>query len=114
MASGGIRTADDVAKAIALGADGAVLGTTELVAFGCTRCSNCERGRGCPFGLTTTDPELSQLVDPDWGAQRLSNLYESFRRQLEDILRRVGLKSIRELRGRTDLLVYRRQTGARP
>jgi len=112
MASGGIRTADDVAKAIALGADGAVLGTTELVAFGCTRCSNCERGRGCPFGLTTTDPELSQLVDPDWGAQRLSNLYESFRRQLEDILRRVGLKSIRDLRGRTDLLVYRRQTGA--
>ncbi len=67
MASGGIRTADDLAKAIALGADGGVLGTTELVALGCTRCGNCERGRGCPFGLTTTDPELSQLVEPDWG-----------------------------------------------
>jgi glutamate synthase domain-containing protein 2 len=107
MASGGIRTAYDLAKAIALGTDGAVLGTTELVALGCTRCSNCERGRGCPFGLTTTDPELSQLVDPDWGAQRLNNLYHSFALQLREILRRLGLRSIRDLRGRTDLLLYR-------
>ncbi len=107
MASGGVRTACDIAKAIALGADGCVLGTVELVALGCTRCSNCERGRGCPFGLTTTDPELSQLVDPDWGAERVSNLYRSLQFQLRGILGRLGLGSIRELRGRTDLLVYR-------
>ncbi len=107
MASGGIRTADDVAKAIALGADGVVLGTTELVALGCTRCANCERGRGCPFGLTTTDPELSRLVEPEWGAERISNLYASMQQRLREILRRLGLGSIRELRGRTDLLVYR-------
>ncbi len=113
MASGGIRTAYDVAKAIALGADGAVLGTTELVALGCTRCSNCERGRGCPFGLTTTDPELSQLVEIDWGAERLSNLYRSFQLQLADLLRRLGLTSIRDLVGRTDLLIYRGHAGAR-
>jgi glutamate synthase domain-containing protein 2 len=109
MASGGIRTAYDIAKAIALGADGAILGTAELVAIGCTRCSNCERGRGCPFGLTTTDPELSQLIDVDWGAERIGNLYRSFSGQLQEILRRLGLKSIRELRGRTDLLRYRRK-----
>ncbi len=106
MASGGIRTAYDMAKAIALGADGCILGTVELVALGCTRCANCERGRGCPFGLTTTDPELSQLVDPDWGAERISNLYGSFAMQLKDILRKLGLKSIQELRGRKDLLKY--------
>jgi glutamate synthase domain-containing protein 2 len=108
MASGGIRTADDLAKAIALGADGCVLGTSELVALGCTRCSNCERGRGCPFGLTTTDPELSLLVDPSWGAERLSNLYASFQLQLKEILRRLGMSSVRELRGRTDVLKYQR------
>ena len=106
MASGGIRTADDIAKAIALGADGCVIGTAELVALGCTRCSNCEKGRGCPFGLTTTDDEFTQLVDPHWGAQRLINLYTSFGRQLEEILRKLGLRSIRDLRGRIDLLKY--------
>ncbi len=107
MASGGIRTADDIAKIIALGADGVILGTAELVAMGCTRCSNCERGRGCPYGLTTTDPELSRFVDPEWGAERLGNLDRSFKARLEEILRGVGLASVRELRGRTDLLVYR-------
>jgi glutamate synthase domain-containing protein 2 len=106
MASGGIRTAWDIAKIIALGADGVILGTAELVAMGCTRCSNCERGRGCPYGLTTTDPELSRLLDPEWGAARLGNLYASFQAQLREILRRLGLGSVRELRGRTDLLVY--------
>jgi glutamate synthase domain-containing protein 2 len=108
MASGGIRSAYDIAKAIALGADGAVIGTSDLVAIGCTRCSNCERGRGCPFGLTTTDPELSLLIEPEWAAERISNLYASYAWQLRDILRRLGLKDIRDLRGRTDLLVYRR------
>lgn len=106
MASGGIRTAYDIAKAIALGADGCILGTVELVALGCTRCANCERGRGCPFGLTTTDHELTALVDPQWGAERISNLYASFAYQLKEILRKLGLKSIMELRGRQDLLEY--------
>jgi glutamate synthase domain-containing protein 2 len=111
MASGGIRTADDIAKIIALGADGCILGTSELVALGCTRCSNCERGRGCPFGLTTTDPQLSQLVDPDWGAGRIDRLYASYQMQLRDIVRRLGLRGVRELRGRVDLLNYRGKEG---
>jgi glutamate synthase domain-containing protein 2 len=107
MASGGVRTADDVAKAVALGADGVVLGTAELVALGCTRCRNCERGRGCPFGLTTTDPELSLLVDPSWGAERISNLYRAMQVRLRVILSRLGLPRLADLRGRTDLLRYR-------
>jgi glutamate synthase domain-containing protein 2 len=106
MASGGIRTAYDVAKAIALGADGCVIGTAELVAIGCTRLGSCEQGLGCPFGITTTDPERSKLVDAGSAWMRIVNLYSSWLRQLAGILRALGMKSMRELRGRTDVLVY--------
>jgi glutamate synthase domain-containing protein 2 len=106
MASGGIRTAYDVAKAIALGADGCVIGAAEAIAVGCTQCGNCERGRGCQVGITTTDPQLSQLIHPQWGAGRIVNLYQSWAKQWKTILASLGLRSIRELRGRTDLLLY--------
>jgi len=103
MASGGIRTAYDVAKAIALGADGVVIGTAELVALGCKRCENCERGRGCPSGIATTDPILMLSIDPERGAQRIINMYRSWRKQWCYILARLGLESIQELRPRGEV-----------
>jgi glutamate synthase domain-containing protein 2 len=119
LASGGIRTAFDIAKSIALGADGAIIGTSDLVALGCVRCGNCESGRGCPRGIATTDPELENgrgcprgiaTTDPElekqidylWGAQRITNLYASWQKQLKLLLSKLGLKDIKELRGRTD------------
>jgi glutamate synthase domain-containing protein 2/NAD-dependent dihydropyrimidine dehydrogenase PreA subunit len=106
MVSGGLRTSHDIAKAIALGADGVVIGTAELVALGCLRCSRCESGRGCPRGIATTDAELSETVNLEWGTQRILNLYAAWRKELVDILRRFGLRSVRELRGRSDLLMH--------
>ena len=107
IASGGIRSAWDIAKAIALGADGVVIGTAELVALECVRCGNCESGRGCPRGIATTDDELASAYEVSWGTRRLENLFHSYSVQLKEILRRIGLKSIRELVGKTDLLVHR-------
>jgi glutamate synthase domain-containing protein 2 len=106
MASGGVRTAYDIAKAIALGADGCVIGTADLIPLGCVRLGTCEREKGCPFGITTTDPELARQVDPVEGGRRIANLYASWRIQISEILERLRLQSARELRGRTDLLVY--------
>jgi glutamate synthase domain-containing protein 2 len=106
IASGGLRTAWDVAKAIALGADGAVICTSEMVALECIRCGNCESGRGCPRGIASTDEELSSMYDSDWGTQRLINLFYSWYVQIQEILWRLGLKSVRELVGRTDLLKH--------
>lgn len=106
IASGGLRTAHDIAKAIALGADGVVVGTSELVALGCIRCSRCESGRGCPRGIATTDAELAGHVDLEWGTQRIINLYTAWRKELVTILKQFGMGSITELRGRTDLLMH--------
>jgi len=104
IASGGIRNAMDVAKAIALGADGVVIGTAELVALECIRCGKCESGRGCARGIATTDSELRNMVSEEWAEQRIVNMYAAWRKQWCELLRGYGMQSIREMVGRTDLL----------
>lgn len=106
IAGGGIRTPYDVAKIIALGADGVCTGTADLVALECIRCHNCESGRGCARGIATTDEELMGLIEMDWGTQRIVNMFLAWREELVHILRRLGMRSIRELVGRTDCLVH--------
>jgi glutamate synthase domain-containing protein 2 len=106
IASGGIRNAYDAAKIIALGADGVCLGTADLVALECIRCHHCESGRGCARGIATTDGELTNLMDLEWGTQRIVNMYLAWRKQIVAILSRLGMRTITELVGRTDVLTH--------
>jgi len=106
IVSGGLRTPDDVMKSIALGADGVVIGTAELVALECVRCGNCERDRGCPIGIATSDPVLRELVNTEWASQRIINLYTAWIERMKTILRRFGFRSLNDLRGNTDCLIH--------
>lgn len=106
IAGGGVRTPHDVAKIIALGANGVCTGTADLVALECIRCHNCESGRGCARGIATTDAELMRLIQIDWGTQRIINMFMAWRKELIRILGRLGMKSVRDLVGRSDCLVH--------
>ncbi|MFC1580557.1 glutamate synthase-related protein [Thermodesulfobacteriota bacterium] len=106
IASGGIRTPHDLAKIVALGADGICTGTADLVALECIRCHNCESGRGCARGIATTDPELMELIDLEWGTQRIINLFLAWKKELSRILTRLGVKRLKDLVGQTDCLVH--------
>jgi glutamate synthase domain-containing protein 2 len=46
------------------------------------------------------------LIDLEWGTQRIINMFLAWRSELVRILRRLGMKSLRELVGRTDCLVH--------
>jgi glutamate synthase domain-containing protein 2/NAD-dependent dihydropyrimidine dehydrogenase PreA subunit len=106
IASGGLRTAHDIFKAIALGADGVVIGTAEVVALECLRCKNCESGRGCARGIASTDPILSRAYSEEWAFQRLYNLYACLAAQLRALVAGAGLARVADLVGRTDLLTH--------
>ena len=49
---------------------------------------------------------LADLFGEDWATQRLTNMYNAWNVQLVDILQKCGLRSVRELVGRTDLLEH--------
>ncbi len=98
IVSGGIRSSADVVKAIALGADAVYIGTAALVAMGCTLCQRCYTGR-CPWGIATTDPEISKRIDPDVASARLKNLLQAWSMEIKEILGGMGMNAIESLRG---------------
>ncbi len=104
VASGRISSADDAAKLIALGADVVSIGTAGLIAMGCIMCHTCNLGR-CPAGLASSLTDGSKVVDLDFAIERLYNFMKGFLAELKLVIKYLGLKSLRELVGRRDLLV---------
>ena len=103
LCAGSIRNSGDVAKAIALGADAVVIGTAALIALGCRVCQKCYTGN-CAWGIATQKPELVRRLDPQLGAERLSNLLTGWGHELQEILGSLGVNSIESLRGSRERL----------
>jgi glutamate synthase (NADPH/NADH) large chain len=94
--SGAMQTGSDVVKGALLGGDSFEFGTTALMMLKCVMAKNCNVK--CPAGLTT-NPEVFD-GDPRALAQYLLNIAHEVR----EILSSLGLKSLEEARGRSDLL----------
>lgn len=98
IAAGGIRNSADIMKAIALGADAVAVGTACLLACGCHACQRCSSGK-CSWGITTNDPVLSERLDPDWAAERIANLVDGWRHEMQEIMGLNGIYDIGSFRG---------------
>ncbi|AMT71128.1 GltA [Mycobacteroides immunogenum] len=94
--SGAHQTASDVVKSALLGADSFEFGTTALMMLKCVMAKNCNIK--CPAGLTTNAEVFEG--DPRALAQYLLNIAHEVR----EILGALGMRSLREARGRSDLL----------
>jgi glutamate synthase domain-containing protein 2 len=103
IAAGSVRSSADVAKLIALGADAVAIGTAALIALGCRVCQGCHTGC-CSWGITTQKPELVRRIDPEWGAERVTNLINAWSHELQEILGALGVNAVESLRGSRERL----------
>ena len=98
VVGGSIRSAADVVKAIALGADACYIATSALLAMGCHLCRTCQTGK-CNWGIATQRPELVKRLNPDIGTERLVNLFNAWRHEIMELMGGMGINSIEALRG---------------
>ena len=98
VVGGSIRSAADVVKAVALGADACYIATAALLALGCHLCRTCQTGK-CNWGIATQRPDLVKRLNPDIGSERLVNLMTAWRHEIMELMGGMGINSIEALRG---------------
>jgi glutamate synthase (NADPH/NADH) large chain len=98
---GGLRTGRDIVIAAMLGAEEYGIGTASLVAMGCIMVRQCHSNT-CPVGVCTQDEALRARFGGS--PEKVINLMTFIAEETREILARLGLRSLDEAVGRTDLL----------
>lgn len=95
----------DVLIAALLGADGFGFASAPLVTLGCVMMRVCNLDT-CPVGVATQNPELRKNFrgKPEY----VENFMRFVARELREYMARLGIRTVQELIGRTDLLEQRR------
>ncbi len=102
QADGGMKTGLDVIKAAILGAESFGFGTAPMVAMGCKYLRICHLNN-CATGVATQDKVLRLkhfIGTPD----KVANYFRFVARETREWLARLGVRSLQDLIGRTDLL----------
>ncbi|MET0377892.1 MAG: glutamate synthase large subunit, partial [Spongiibacteraceae bacterium] len=107
---GGLKTGLDVIKAAILGAESFGFGTAPMVALGCKYLRICHLNN-CATGVATQDERLRD--DHFIGTvEMVMNFFRFMAQETREWMAQIGVRSLSELIGRTDLLVTREgQTG---
>jgi len=101
VATGGFRMPNEMAKALALGADAVALATASLMAIGCQQYRACHSG-GCPVGIATQNPLLRGRLDVEESARRLAEFLTRSTAMMVDFARVCGRSRLVDL-DRSDL-----------
>jgi glutamate synthase (NADPH/NADH) len=102
QADGQIRSGRDIITAALLGADEFGMSTAPLVALGCTLMRKCHLNT-CPVGVATQDPVLRAKFAGT--PEHVINYMFMLAEEVRGYLSRMGLRSVQEAVGRTDLLI---------
>jgi glutamate synthase (NADPH/NADH) large chain len=106
---GGIKTGRDVVVAAMLGAEEFGIGTASLIAVGCLMVRQCHSNT-CPVGVCVQDERLRAMFTGT--ADKVVNLFSFIAEETREILASLGLRSLDEAVGRTDLLKQVSRGGA--
>ena len=98
---GGLRTAKDIIVGAILGAEEFGFGTTLLVALGCVQDRRCHCDT-CPVGIATQNDCLRKKFAGK--PEHIVNFLRLLAEEVRETLASLGLKSLRDAIGRTDLL----------
>lgn len=98
---GQIKSGYDVITAAILGADEFGMGTMCLIMLDCIGCKQCHTGK-CPAGITTQNQSLRNRLKKE--TTLLKTYLTYLARQTRELMAGLGVQSLQELRGRTDLL----------
>ncbi|WP_315759819.1 glutamate synthase large subunit [Sphingomonas sp. Y38-1Y] len=98
---GGLKTGRDIVIAAILGAEEFGIGTLSLVAMGCIMVRQCHSNT-CPVGVCTQDEKLRQKFVGT--PEKVINLMTFIAEEVREILARLGVRSLDEVIGRTELL----------
>lgn len=96
FASGKLITPDQVAIALALGADCVNSARGFMMANGCIMALQCHTGK-CPTGVTTTDPKYQEALVPKEKQWRVMNYILSLRQGVFALAAACGVDSPRRL-----------------
>ncbi len=98
---GGIKTGRDVVIAAMLGAEEFGIGTASLVAMGCIMVRQCHSNT-CPVGVCTQDETLREKFEGS--PEKVINLFSFIAEDVRNILASLGVRTLNEIVGRTDML----------